>query len=132
MTDDYPIDAVEADGDSGVDGMSLDQADEPTSAGYQRRLDRARSAVSDASVRARQAARSRTGRAAGADGETDPGLNWGGVVDNLQAYRTYIIGAIVAVLGLLVAVRSRRSDSNVSDDGIDLGQWYLRAEPGDE
>jgi hypothetical protein len=120
------------DNDTNLDGhpaaFSHDEAEELSArARTQRRLAQARSTVSDATVRARRSAKLPTRRSTDSADDGEP-TAMSAVVDRVQAYRTYLLGAAAALLALIAVARKRSSEPQV-DDSVDLGDWHLRADP---
>jgi hypothetical protein len=122
-------DATNLNGDPAA--FAHDEAEESSArARTQRRLAQARSTVSDATVRARRSAKLPTRRSTESAGDGEPSA-LSKLVDSLQAYRTYLLGAAAALVALIAVARKGSSEPQVQDS-VDLGDWHLRAYPPEQ
>jgi hypothetical protein len=123
---DVTDDAANLDGDPA--DLARAEAEELSArARTQRRLIQARATVSDATIRARRSAKLPARQKAETTEDGEPST-LSTLVDRVQAYRTYILGAAAALVALIAVARKRSSEPQV-DDSIDLGDWHLRADP---
>jgi hypothetical protein len=129
QTDDVAADTTSLDGE--LADLGRDEAEASSArARAQRRLTRARSSVSDATVRARRSAKLPTPRKTETTEDGGPSA-LSTVVERVQAYRTYVLGAAAALVALIAVARKRSSAPQVNDS-VDLGDWHLRADPLEE
>ena len=109
-------------------GLTTEEAEDLSArARTQRRLTQARTAVSQGTIRARRATTSPT-REKTEDTEGSQSSTASIVIDQVQAHRTYILGAAAALTALIAIVRRRRSAALPTDETVDLGDWHLSAD----